>query len=164
MVCRASINYGTPFQAGRGVTHGGPLFAKLFKVLVDAITQGWLQELREGSVLEPDKIDRLMATFFAIFYVNDAYLESHKWNFLQRALNVIVGLFDHVGLKTNVQKTQAIVCIPRRIRIQLPEDSFAQMQGGMTSAGEWESWMVICCQLLVFPKNVLTYRSLRTLA
>jgi hypothetical protein len=30
MVCRASGNYGTPFKAGRDVTQGGPLSAKLF--------------------------------------------------------------------------------------------------------------------------------------
>jgi hypothetical protein len=67
MVCQASVNYGMPFQAGWGITHGGPLSAKLFNVLVDAIAQEWLQELWEGSALEPDEINCLMATFFAIF-------------------------------------------------------------------------------------------------
>ena len=104
MVCRASVNYGMPFQAGRGITQGGPLSAKLFNVLVDAIAQEWLRELWEGSALEPDKIDHLMATFFAIFYVDDAYLVSCNPDFLQRALNVIVGLFACIGLKTNAGK------------------------------------------------------------
>jgi hypothetical protein len=87
-----------------------------------------------------------MATFFAIFYVDDTYLASSDPDFLQRALNVIVGLFDRVGLKTNVQKMQAMICTPGRIRIQLPEDSYTRMHGGMTLAGDWESWMVVCCQ------------------
>jgi hypothetical protein len=137
MVCRASVNYGTPFQAGRGITQGGPLSAKLFNVLVDAVAQEWLRELREGSVLESDKIDRLMATFFAIFYVDDAYLVSRDPEFLQRVLDVIVGLFSCVGLETNAQKTQTMICIPGRIRIQLPEDSYARLRGGTTLAGEW---------------------------
>jgi hypothetical protein len=139
MVCRASVNYGMSFQAGRGITQGGPLSAKLFNVLVDAIAWEWLQELREGSALELDKIDCLMATFFAIFYVNNAYLASRNPDFLQRVLNVIVGLFARVGLETNAQKTQAMICTPGMIRIQLPEDSYARMRGGMTSTGEWES-------------------------
>ena len=42
MVCRASGNYGVPFKAGRGVTQGGPLSAKLFNILVDAVAQEWL--------------------------------------------------------------------------------------------------------------------------
>jgi hypothetical protein len=151
MVCQASVNYGTLFQAGRGVTQGGPLSAKLFNVLIDTVAWEWLRELWEGSALEPDGINRLMATFFAIFYVDDAYLASRGPDFLQRALDIIVGLFDRVGLKTNVQKTQAMVCTPRRIRIHLPEDSYARMRGGMTLAGEWESWMVVChqCNALV---------------
>ena len=36
-VCRASGNYGTPFKAGCGVTQGGPLSAKLFNIMVDAV-------------------------------------------------------------------------------------------------------------------------------
>ena len=42
MVCRASGNYGVPFKAGQGVTQGGPLSAKLFNILVDAVAQEWL--------------------------------------------------------------------------------------------------------------------------
>jgi hypothetical protein len=145
MVCQASVNYGTPFQAGRGITQGGPLSAKLFNVLVDAVAWEWLQELREWSALKPDKIDRLMATFSAI-YVDDAYLASCNPEFLQRVLDVIVGLFSHVGLETNAQKRQTMICTPGRIRIQLPEDSYARLHGGTTSAGELDSWMVVCCQ------------------
>ncbi len=102
--------------------------------------------MQEGSTLEPDEIDRLMATFFAIFYVDDAYLVSRDPDFLQRVLDIIVDLFACIGLETNVQKTQTMICTPGRIRIQLPEDSHARMRGGMTLAGEWESWMVLCHQ------------------
>jgi hypothetical protein len=49
MVCRASGIYGTPFKAGRGMTQGGPLFAKLFNILVNAVAHKWLRELREGG-------------------------------------------------------------------------------------------------------------------
>jgi hypothetical protein len=146
MVCRVSVNYGTPFQAGRGITQGGPLSAKLFNVLVDTVAQEWMRELREGSALKPDEINRLMASFFTIFYVNDGYLASCDPDFLQRALDVIVSLFTRVGLETNAQKMQTMICTPGRIHIQLPEDSYARMHGGMTLAGEWDSRMVVCCQ------------------
>jgi hypothetical protein len=134
-----------------GVTQGGPLSAKLFNVWFDAIAREWLRELWEGSGLEPDEINRLLATFFAIFYVNDVYLASCNLDFLQRAIDIIVGLFACVGLETNVQKTQTMICTPRRIRIQLPEDFCARMCEGMTLAGKWESRMVVCpqCDALV---------------
>ena len=50
MVCRASGYYGTPFQAGCGVA--------------------------QGSILEEEEINHPTETFFAIFYVDDAYLAS----------------------------------------------------------------------------------------
>ncbi len=106
MVCHASRNYGKPFQAGRGVTQGGPLSAKLFNILIDAVGREWMQELREWSALDDAKTEQLMATFFAIFYVVDAYLASQDPDFLQRGLDILVDLFACVGLKTNVQKTQ----------------------------------------------------------
>jgi hypothetical protein len=39
MVCRAAGNYGTAFKAGRGVMQGGPLLAKLFNIMVDAVVR-----------------------------------------------------------------------------------------------------------------------------
>ena len=74
MVCRASGNYGTPFKAGRGMTQGSPLSAKLFNILVDAVARNWFRELQEGGDYEEWELDDLMLTFLAIFYVNDAYL------------------------------------------------------------------------------------------
>ncbi len=71
-VCRASANYGVPFKAGRGVTQGGPLSAKLFNVIVDAVVREWLRLLREEMVMEEEELDETMATLFAIFYVDDA--------------------------------------------------------------------------------------------
>ncbi len=46
MVCRAAGSYGTAFKAGRGVTQGGLLSAKLFNIMVDAVVWEWIQQLR----------------------------------------------------------------------------------------------------------------------
>jgi hypothetical protein len=53
MVCRASGNYGVPFKAGRGVTQGGPLSAKLFNLLVDAVAREWLIRFTPGGCEGP---------------------------------------------------------------------------------------------------------------
>ena len=68
--------------------------------------------LWDESELEEEAIVKLMATFFAIFYVDDAYLASKDPQFLQRVLDVLVDLFAWVGLETNVQKTQMMICMP----------------------------------------------------
>ena len=115
MVCRASGNYGTPFKAGRGVTQGGPLSAKLFNILVDAVGREWLWELREGGDHKVWELDSLMSTFFAIFCVDSAYLALWDADFLQRALVILVSLFKRVGLETNTSKMQMMICTPGRI-------------------------------------------------
>jgi hypothetical protein len=146
LVCRASGNNGSPFCAGRGVMQGGPLSPKLFNFLVDAVTREWVRQLREESELQEAVITELMAAFFAIFYVDDAYLASRDPEFLQRALEILVDLFARVGLKTNLKKTQTMICKPGRIRTQLPAASYARMREGLTTAEEWDSRKVQCHQ------------------
>ncbi len=82
---------------------------------------------------------KLTAAFFAIFYIDDGYLASRDSEFLQRALDILIDLFARVGLKTNVKKTQTMICTPGRIRTQLPMASYARMREGLTTAEEWDS-------------------------
>jgi hypothetical protein len=146
LVCRASGNYGSPFCAGCGMMQGGPLSPKLFNILVDAVAREWVQQLREESELEEAVITELMAAFFAIFYVDDPYLALLDPGFLQRVLDILVDLFACVGLKTNVKKTQTMICTPGRIQTQLPAASYARMREGLTTAEEWDSRKVQCHQ------------------
>jgi hypothetical protein len=144
MVCRALGNYGTPFKAGRGVTQGGPLSAKLFNIMVDVVARKWLRELREGGDYEEWERGDLMSAFFAIFCVDDAYLASRDPEFLQRVLDLLVSLFARVGLETNMSKMQTMICTPGRIRTQLPADSYRRMQCGLVTAAEWNARDVEC--------------------
>jgi hypothetical protein len=144
MVCRSSGNYGTPFKAGRGVTQGGPLSAKLFNILVNAVAREWFRELWEDGDYGERELDDLMSTFFSIFYVDDAYLALRDAEFLQRALDLLVSLFERVGLETNTSKTQTMICTSGRIRTQLPTDSYQRMQRGRVTGAEWNARDVEC--------------------
>ena len=146
LVCQASGNYGQPFHAGCGVTQGGPLLAKLFNILVDAVVREWYWQLREERELEEETIDALMATFFTVFYVDDAYLALRDPEFLQRVLMILVELFACVGFKTNVLTMHTMICTPGRIQTQLPAASYAQMRRGVVSAENWDSRKVQCHQ------------------
>ncbi len=147
MVCCASGNYGGPFHASRGVTQGGPLSAKLFNILVDAVVREWLHQLRDGGIVDPEELDLLMAAFFAIFYVDDSYLAARDSDFLQVALNSLVSLFKCVGLETIVKKTQAMICTPGQISTQLSTDSYCRRHGyGTQTKEQWDARMVECRQ------------------
>ncbi len=138
MVCRAAGNYGTAFKAGRGVTQGGPLSAKLFNILVDAIVWEWIWQLREDGDHEEEELAEFMATFFANFYINNKYLASQDAEFLQHALTLLVNLFERIGLQTNMLETQTMICTPGRIRTQLSTESYSRMQRGRVKARKLE--------------------------
>ncbi len=149
-VCRAKSNYGRPFQAGRGVTQGGPLSAKLFNILVDAVVREWMRLIQETLDLGgrgEEEQEALLETLFAIFYVDDGYIASRDPVFLQQAMDILVATFKRVGLETNTKKTQAMVCTPGKIWIQLPTDLYRLMRdrmGGGQRGDDWEARAVVC--------------------
>ena len=116
IVCRAAGYYGQAFKAGRGVTQGGPLSAKLFNIVVDAVIWEWMRQLQQEGDNNGEQVAEFVATFFAIFYVDDTHLALQDAGFLQHALTLLVNLFKQVGLQTNTAKTQTMICTPSRIR------------------------------------------------
>jgi hypothetical protein len=146
MVCRAAGYYGAALKASCGVTQGGPLSAKLFNIMVDAVVWEWMCQLEQDGDYNKEQAVELTATFFAIFYVDNAYLASRDAGFLQLALTLLVNLFVQVGLQTNMSKTQTMICTPGRIRTQLPSESYRRMMIGRVTASEWNSRNVECYQ------------------
>ena len=82
--------------------------------------------------------------FFAIVYVDDAYFALRDPVFLQTALDILVELFERVGLETNRLKMQAMICIPGRIRTQLLTASYHCMRLGFQTSKQWEACHVNC--------------------
>ncbi len=127
-VCWAKGNYGRPFKAGRGVTQGGPLLVKLFNIVINAVVPEWMWLMRTTINNADSDLAERIAGLFAVFYVNDGYIASRNAEFLQEALNILVKTFKQVGLATNTKKTQAMICTPGKIRVQLPKDSYKRMR------------------------------------
>jgi len=146
-VCRAKGNYGRPFKSGRGVTQGGPLSAKLFNILIDAVVREWMRLMRETLDDSDGQLAVRVKELFAIFYVDDGYIASRDPEFLQEALDILVETFKRTGLTTNTKKTQAMVCTPWKIRVQLPLNSYRRLREGV-AAGEEGKREVVChaCQ------------------
>ncbi len=105
-----------------------------------------MRQLEEDRDYKGEEVAEYMATFFALFYVNDAFLASWDAGFLQHALTLLVDLFKRVGLQVNTSKTQTMICTPGRIRTQLPSESYCRMQTGQATASEWNSCNIECYQ------------------
>ncbi len=96
----------------------------------------WIRQLQEDGEYKEEELLEFMATFFAIFYVDNTYLASRDAGFLQHALNILVDLFERVGLQMNTSKMQTMICMPGQIRMQLLTESFWRIQLGWVTAGK----------------------------
>ena len=111
MVARAGGYYGTEFQGARGVTQGNPLSPTIFNVVVDAVVQHWLTVVIVG-VEERGKRGQEGRHHASLFYADGDMVTLSDSCYLQGAFNILVGLFDRVGLRTNFGKTVGMVCRP----------------------------------------------------
>ena len=101
------------------------------------------EELRCGITSAAMVHDRyVLRIFLALFYADDAFIASHNHRILQEALDILVKLFERVGLLTNTAKTQTIICIPGKIRTRLTSGSYTRQYGGLTRAAEWSARVV----------------------
>ena len=59
------------------------------------------------------------------FYINDRLIVSCDPVWLQESFDVLIGLFEQIGLFMNAAKTKAMVCIPGRIQEGYTEEEYA---------------------------------------
>jgi hypothetical protein len=109
MVCRAGGSFGKPFAAFRGITQGGPLSSLMFNVCVDAVIREWLcwminEEAASGVFFE---VSREIEAFF----LDDGLVGSGDPIWLLSAMDILVTLFEGIGLWKNPDKTKVMTCI-----------------------------------------------------
>jgi hypothetical protein len=114
LVCRAGGNYGVAFSAERGVKQGGLLSSLMFNVCVDAVVREWLHQTL-GEEVARDGIGDRVAEILVAFYVDDGIIASRDPVWLQESFDILIGLFERIGLFTNAAKTKVMTCIPGKI-------------------------------------------------
>ncbi len=117
------------------MTQGGPLSAKLFNIIINGVVCEWMKLMREMLDDSAGDLTDQIEALFAIFYVDDGHIASRDAEFFQEALDIQVKTFKRVGPATNTKKTQAMVCTPGKIRVQLTMDSYKCLRVGV-AAGE----------------------------
>ena len=108
LVCKAGGYFGTAVKALRGVTQGGPLSPRIFNLMVDAVIREWLRQVL-GNRVAADGIGTQIRLLLAAFYADNGLVQSRDPEFLQFSFDILVGLFERVGLRTNTTKTEAHV-------------------------------------------------------
>ena len=93
------------------MTQGDPMSPTIFNVVVDAVVHHWVtQSVEEAETRgERGKEGRQQAD---LFYTDDGMVASSDPRLIKWAFNALVGLFERVGLHTNMGKTVSMKCRP----------------------------------------------------
>ena len=140
MVPRAGGYYRARFHREREVTQGDPLSPPIFNVVVDLVVFPWesLVAAREGGDISEDNRDgeqtkrrtiqdqydgrkrleeghQSLTVKAEFFYVYNGMLASTDLGWIQLEFYKLTGMFDWVGLQTNIRKTVGMVYRPCRV-------------------------------------------------
>jgi hypothetical protein len=128
MVCRAGGSFGKLFAAFRGITQGGPLSSIMFNVCVDAVIREWLRRM-----INEDAASRVFSEAcreIVAFFVDAGLVRWRDPIWLKSAMEVLVKLFEGIGLRTNHDKTKVMMCVPGSIQVAHTEVAYHAQQLG----------------------------------
>eukprot|EP00978_Attheya_sp_CCMP212_P003779 scaffold8023_cov54-Attheya_sp.AAC.7 len=132
IIVKASGYHGTPFQATRGVTQGDPVPPTIFNIMVDAVIRYWLS-LACGKDASRDGLCYEVKEQCVLFYADDELLSARNKDWVQDSFDILIRIFERVGLRMNISKTQAMICTPGHIS---GGQSTSAYQWRMTGIGE----------------------------
>ena len=69
-----------------------------------------------------------------VFYTDDGLVTAREPKTLQDAVDILIFLFEQVGLVTNTNNTEVMVFLPERIRTWLNKQAYQ----------EWGGWNATC--------------------
>merc|ERR1711966_467005 len=98
---------------------GGPLSPTIFNIMVDAVVREWIRQMELAGFSTKD-----IRTIVAVFYADDGLVAAREPKVLQDSFDILISLFERVGLETNETKTETMVFLPGRIRTGLSEDAY----------------------------------------
>ncbi len=143
LVCCAGGCYGSPFSTQQGVTQGSPLSLSMFNVCVDAVVREWLhQALGDDAVRKGIGDD--VAEWLVTFYIDDGLVASRDPVWLQSSFDILVSLFECIGLYTNAAKTKVMTCIPGRIKEGFTQEEYTLNRTGAETATNRKHHQVVC--------------------
>jgi hypothetical protein len=103
----------------------------IFNIVVDAVVRYWYQCLSLESLTGDG--DGSVPEVSAGFYADDGVFAAYDPDQLQSALDLIVELFERMGLATSASKTKAMVCIPDHLHSHLSSPVYKRrFEGGLT--------------------------------
>ena len=96
----------------------------------------------------------MAAKFIALFYVDDGFIASHDPVLLQKCLDILVSIFERVGLYTNAQKTKSMTCLPGKIHHRFSNETYEQRFGSKEQEKIEEQVECHICKKMLKPASL----------
>lgn len=131
IVARQSGFHGPAFSAERGITQGGLFGPMLFNMEEDKVIRHWLSlALPADNTASDNGLGSTVKEKLVAFYADDGLLSATDSDWLQRALDILIGLFRRVGLSTNVSKSKMMACYPGYYPTKLSDKAYQRTTTG----------------------------------
>jgi hypothetical protein len=96
---------------------------------VDAVVREWLHQAI-GDDAACKVIGDGVAKWLVAFYIDDGLVASRDPVWLQSSFDILVSLFECIGLYRNAAKTKVMKCVPGRIREGYIEKEYTLHRSG----------------------------------
>ncbi len=67
----------------------------------------------------------------SIFFVDNGLVAARCPEWLQTSFDILITLFERIGLRTNAKKTKVMTCLPGKVRVAQTEEEYAGQQMGL---------------------------------
>jgi hypothetical protein len=105
----------------------------MFNVCVYAVVREWFHQTLGDDAARQGIRDEV-AKWLVAFYIDNGLVASRDPIWLQSSFDVLVGLFECIGLFTNAAKTKVMTCIPGRNREGYLDEEYTLHKSGLETA------------------------------
>jgi hypothetical protein len=105
----------------------------MFNVCVDCVIREWLRQVL-GEDVAQDGVGNLVRNQCIAFFVDNGLVAARCPEWLQSSLDILITLFEQIGLWTNAKKMKVMTCLPGKIRVAQMEEEYASQQMGLRTS------------------------------
>ena len=85
----------------------------------------------EDQRVSHDGLGETVRRCLGVFYADYGMVGSHESDWLQHAMNILVGIFRRYGLAANISNSSTITLQPRVLQVGMLEEAMAQKCTGV---------------------------------
>ena len=116
---------------------------RIFNITVGAIVWKWICQVLGDEATSLGMGENLWR-FLAAFYADNGLIQSRDLVLLQSFFDILIGLFDRVGLQTNTTKMKGMVCVLEKIQEPLTMEVYNYCREGLINRSDWQHGYIQC--------------------